>query len=77
MGRKTVVFPHIIPELPSGSYCSNGGVHRKEVTPFSEGVDYNHNRIVAVLLQKLDNKVDTHRVPTGLWYRKRFEVTGW
>jgi hypothetical protein len=72
-----MVFPHVIPELPSESYCSDGGFNWKGVTPLSEGVDHNHNRIIAVQLQKLNNKVNTYRVPTGFWRWQRFEVTGW
>jgi hypothetical protein len=72
-----MVFPHVVPELPSGSYRSDGGVHRKEVTPLSEGVDHNHNRIVSIQLRKFDNEVHTHRVPASFRRRKRFEMTGW
>ena len=70
------MFPHMLKVELSGPGGGESGYCVDEVSMLSDGIHYNHHRIMTSRFRQLDNEVYTYSVPWGIGNWKGMEFTG-
>jgi len=70
-------LPDVVKKESGCSFHCDHCVCRNEVYSLGDGIYNSHDSVMSRGLREFDHKIDTERIPSYVWNRKRLKLTNW